>query len=75
MLHISKHGEKLSENIQNQQKRDTDCLGVHMMIMTIKTGPRHSFNQPNKSNFRKAKGDATFFSCEDVFRLNAIVTQ
>jgi len=47
---IENNGKKLSENNQKQIKGDFHCLEVHIKIMRIKNGSRHSLSQPNKSN-------------------------
>jgi len=43
-------GKIFPKNIQKQIKEDFHCLEVHIKIMTIKKGSRHSLSQPNKSN-------------------------
>jgi len=47
---IENDGKKLSENTQKQIKGNFHSLEVHIKIMTIEKGSRHSLSQPNKSN-------------------------
>jgi len=58
---IENNGKKLSENKQKQTKGDFHCLEVHIKIMTISKGSRHSLSQPNKTS-RQSKLTTIFFA-------------
>jgi len=45
-------GKILSEKHSKTNKGEFHCLEVHIKIMTIKKGSRHSLSQPIKSNLR-----------------------
>jgi len=47
---IENNGKKTFRKQSKQIKGDFHCLEVHIKIMTIKKGSRHSLSQPNNSN-------------------------